>query len=228
MAIDMLRLEILPPSQRRLWDELADVPDFFTLYGGTAIALYLGHRESVDFDFFGSQAFNPQHLYLTVPFLKDAPIIQQAQNTLTCLVDRAGPIQVSFLGVPKIHPIKTPCIASGNGLKIASIIDLAGTKAAVVQQRAEAKDYIDLATMIERKVVDLPTALSAARLIYPAFNPELTLKALSYYGEGSLDQVPETDKIRLVEAVRAVDLDRLPVLKRNGSREPNPRRGDQR
>ena len=213
--MDKLHLDILPPSQRRLWDELADVPEYFTLYGGTAIALYLGHRESVDFDFFGSQTFNSQHLYSTVPFLENAKIIQQAENTLTCLVDRDGPVQVSFLGVPKIQPIQAPYIAPDTKMKIASMLDLAGTKAAVVQQRAEAKDYIDLATMIERDVVDLPTALSAARLIYPAFNPELTLKALSYYGEGNLDKIPDIVRMQLVEAVKDVDLDKLPVLKKN-------------
>ncbi len=46
------RLDILPLSQRRLWDELGELPEEFVLYGGTAIALHLGHRQSVDFDFF--------------------------------------------------------------------------------------------------------------------------------------------------------------------------------
>ena len=45
------RLDILPASQRTLWPELDATPDHFTLYGGTALALRLGHRQSVDFDF---------------------------------------------------------------------------------------------------------------------------------------------------------------------------------
>jgi hypothetical protein len=45
-------LDILPKPQRTLWAELADVPEEFTLYGGTAVALHLGHRVSVDFDFY--------------------------------------------------------------------------------------------------------------------------------------------------------------------------------
>ena len=39
------RLDILPAAQRQLWTELNDVPPEFVLYGGTAIALHLGHRE---------------------------------------------------------------------------------------------------------------------------------------------------------------------------------------
>ena len=208
-----LYVDILSPPQRRLWDELGDVPPRFTLYGGTAVALYLGHRESLDFDFFGSEPFNPQDLATTIPFLKEARIIQQAPNTLTCLVDRGGTVQVSFFGVPEIHVIHNPLQFPDNGVRIASLIDLAGMKAAVVQQRAEAKDYLDLYALMNQKVVDLPTALAAAGRIYPdSFTPQLTLKALTYFGDGDLSTLPESVRSGLIEAVRAVDVDRLPDL----------------
>lgn len=206
-------LDVLPISQRRLWDELIDVPEPFVLYGGTAIALYLGHRESVDFDFFGSEAFDPDDLYRTVPFLADSEVIQKSENTLTCLVDRGGDVQVSFFGVPDIVQIKKPVIADGNGLKVASLIDLAGMKVSVVQKRAEAKDYIDIDAIIQDGVIDLPLALAAGRQIYGrSFNPEITLKALSFFGDGNLNTLPQEVRGRLGRIVRAVDLDRLPVI----------------
>src|SRR5205085_7929658 len=46
------RLDILPAPQRTLWSELVALPRHFVLYGGTALALRLGLRVSVDFDFF--------------------------------------------------------------------------------------------------------------------------------------------------------------------------------
>ncbi|GJL55967.1 MAG: hypothetical protein NPIRA02_30990 [Nitrospirales bacterium] len=52
MATHDLYLDILPSPQRRLWDDLVNLPGSFTLYGGTAIALQIGHRPSIDFDFF--------------------------------------------------------------------------------------------------------------------------------------------------------------------------------
>ena len=215
MTVENLYLNILPPEQRRLWGELIDVPHQFTLYGGTAIALHLGHRSSVDFDLFGSETFDPQDLFSTVPFLSGSKIIQQAPNTLTCLVDRGGVVQVSFFGLPDITALRNPSVAPVNGLKIASLVDLAGMKAVVVQQRAEAKDYLDLHAMLERQVVDLPTALAAARLLYPStFNPLLTLKALSYYNDGNLSTLPEHVRLRLAEAVRDVDLNLLPDVGR--------------
>ncbi len=104
-------------------------------------------------------------------------------------------------------------MAKDNGLAIASLLDLAGTKASVVQMRAEAKDYIDIDALMAKGKVDLPLALSAAQRIYgPTFNPQITLKALSFFDDGDLRQLPEDMKLRLVTAARNVDLDHLPNL----------------
>src|SRR6266536_536378 len=92
------RLDILPPAQRRLWPELAATPADFTLYGGTAIALRLGHRQSNDFDFFSPIGFAPGTLLDDVPYLRDAVVRQSQANTLTCSVDRGGPVLLSFFG----------------------------------------------------------------------------------------------------------------------------------
>ena len=49
------RIDILPPAQKEIWSQLAPAPGLsFVLYGGTAVALQLGHRTSIDFDFFKS------------------------------------------------------------------------------------------------------------------------------------------------------------------------------
>jgi len=210
------QLSILPAPQRLLWKELHEVPSEFILYGGTAIALHLGHRTSIDFDFFAFQSFDTMALYNEIPFLADSQIIQQAKNTLTCRVDRAGAVKVSFFGLPRIHGIEPAHIAE-NGLKIASLIDLAGMKAAVVQQRPESKDYIDIDAIIGHGI-SLSTALAAAKAIYgQSFNPQITLKALSYFGEGDLEKLPQAVKERIIKAVDGVDLDNLPTLKNAGN-----------
>jgi len=144
--------------------------------------LHLGHRESLDFDFFGNLNFDPARLREKIPFLSGVRATQQEPNTLSAIIHRDGPVKVSFFGVPGIRRIKPPHIAPDNGLRIASLLDLAGTKAAVVQQRAEAKDYLDIDAILRDGQIDLPTALAAARIIYgPVFNPQITLKALSFF-----------------------------------------------
>ncbi len=207
------RLDTLPDAQQRLWPELVEVPPEFVLYGGTALALQLGHRASIDFDFFGTAEFDPDRILSAISFLHEASVIQKSPSTLTAIVDRGGPVQVSFFGVPRVGRMKAPHIVEETGLKVASLLDLAGTKAAVVQKRAEAKDYIDLDALIHQGGVELPKALSAACLIYGRqFNPELTLKALCFFGEGNLHSVPMETQHRLAEAVKAVDLGSLPTL----------------
>ncbi|MEO5348491.1 MAG: nucleotidyl transferase AbiEii/AbiGii toxin family protein [Magnetococcus sp. YQC-3] len=207
------RLDILPPPQRCLWDELAAVPTEFVLYGGTAIALHLGHRESVDFDFFGNKPLDPARLVPAIPFLAGAIVTQRQPDTLSCTVDRGGAVKLSFFGLPGIRRLQPPLIASDNGLQVAALLDLAGMKASVVQMRAEAKDYLDLDALLTDGRIDLPLALAAARAIYGTpFNPQSTLKALSYFEDGNLRSLPEQVKDRLVMAACAVDLDRLPVI----------------
>ncbi len=213
----MPRVDILPPPQRRLWDELSAVPPEFVLYGGTALALHLGHRESVDFDFFGSKALDPAWLVPAVPFLAGAVVTQREPNTFGCMVDRGGAIKLSFFGVPGLRRLLPPLIAPDNGLKIASLLDLAGTKASVVQVRAEAKDYIDIDALLTDGRIDLPLALAAGRAIYGGeFNPQNTLKALSYFGDGNLGRLAEAVRDRLAMAARGVDLDRLPIVGSEG------------
>lgn len=206
------RLDILPPSQLLVWRELVDVPAGFTLYRGTAIALHLGHRTSVDFDLFANHGFDPARLYRSLVFLREAEIIQQQQDTLTCLIDRGAPVQVSFFGLPEIGCVEAPHECADNGLKVASLIDLAGMKAAVVQNRSQAKDYIDIDALIGHGI-DLANCLAAARIIYGrSFNPQISLKALCYFGDGDLGSLSASVKQRLTVAVAAVELDKLPSL----------------
>ena len=174
-----------------------------------------GIVNSVDFDFFGSRRFDPAQLIGRLPFMADAEITQRAPDTLTGIVDRDGVVRLSFFGLPEIKRLAPPHIARDNGIKVASLLDLAGMKASVVQVRAEVRDYLDIDALITSGSVDLPTALAAGKAIYGTqFNPEITLKALSYFDDGNLRQLSEAVKTRLAAVAREVDLDLLPELVR--------------
>ena len=148
-----------------------------------------------------------------MPFLSGARITQQEPDTLSVVIDRKGSIKVSFFGVPEMKRLQKPHRAPNNGLQIASLLDLAGTKAAVVQQRAEARDYRDIDAILQDGRIDLPMALASALAIYgPVFNPQITLKALSFFGDGNLYRLPREIQDRLAKAAREVDLDRLPEI----------------
>ena len=210
MPVIVPNLSMLPPPQLRLWPELGATPEAFTLYGGTALTLRLGHRSSVDFDFFSNAAFDPERLASTLPYLKNAERVQMAPNTLTCRVDRGGAVLVSFFGGLGLGQVAERDQMQGMALYVASLLDIAGTKMAVVQKRAEARDYLDIDALL-RHGVDLPTALAAGSVVYGrSFNPLITLKALGFF-----DDVPMLSaevRERLGAAVEAVDVTKLPAL----------------
>jgi hypothetical protein len=204
------RFDILPPPQRALWPELDATPDHFTLYGGTALALRLGHRQSVDFDFFSRTAFDPAALARDIPYLAGAEPVQLVSYTLTCRVERGGPVLVSFFGNLRLGEVAPREIVEGSNVHVASLLDVAGTKALTVQQRAQARDYVDIDALI-RHGIDLPQVLAAGAAVYGRiFNPLITLKALSYFDDVPL--LPADVQQRLRTAVAAVDPARLPVL----------------
>ena len=76
------RIEILPPAQKEIWLQLAPAADLsFVLYGGTAVALHLGHRVSIDFDFFRTAPLEKIKIETNFPFVRHAQTIQEAENT---------------------------------------------------------------------------------------------------------------------------------------------------
>jgi hypothetical protein len=205
------RLDTLPASQRVLWPELGGTPQIFTLYDGTALAVRLGHRASLDFDFFSNASFDPDQLAQKIPYLRDAERVQAGADTLTCRVDRGGPVLISFFGGLGFGQVSPPQPVWGMPLFVASLLDIAGTKAAVIQKRAETKDYLDIDALLQQPGIDLSTVLAAGMVVYGRrFNPLITLKALSYF-----DDVPTLSgevRLRLKQAVDAVDVTRIPTL----------------
>src|SRR5438874_6912951 len=160
------RQDILPPPQRRLWKELSgSIPKSFVLYGGTAISVRLAHRPSLDFDFFCTDSFQPGDLLRTLPWRLEAEPIQSSPNTLTLLLERGGPVKLSFFGGLSFGRVAEPEEASDTCLLCASLLDLAATKLKVVHDRAESKDYIDIAALL-RAGLKLPEMLGAARALY--------------------------------------------------------------
>ena len=204
------RLDILPPPQRALWNELGAVPAHFTLYGGTALALRLGHRQSVDFDFFSDVAFDPDELARAIPFLASTERVRVSAHSLECRVERGGPVLISFFGNLGLGPAAPREQADGSQVQVASLLDIAGTKAAVVQRRTELRDYLDIDALITHGIM-LPQILAAGAVVYErSFNPLITLKALSYFDD--VPAVPAEVRTRLLAAVEAVDPAQLPVL----------------
>ncbi|MCL4448203.1 MAG: nucleotidyl transferase AbiEii/AbiGii toxin family protein [Actinobacteria bacterium] len=152
-----LYLEVLPENQRTIWSMLGPLTGMeFVLYGGTAIALHLAHRQSVDFDFFSSLPLDTDLLFARMPILKQAATFKVADNTLilgyavgngigndhdTGNNHEVGSniVQLSFFGNISLGRVGNPVVDDDNGLFVASLDDLMTMKLAVILKRAEKK-----------------------------------------------------------------------------------------
>lgn len=202
------KLDIFPTPQQLLWPQLGTVPRNFVLYGGTALALRLGHRQSVDFDFFCNEPFAPERLFGVLGLPPGFRVDQRGDKTLSIVTDG---VKISFFGDVGMNRVHDPDIAD-NGVQVASLLDLAATKLKTIQQRAEAKDYQDVASAL-RAGIKLEEALAAATAVFgPRFNVIATLKALTYFEDGDLRTLPAGMQEELETAAAAVDQDALPEL----------------
>jgi hypothetical protein len=188
------KIGILPEPQRQIWPLLAPTSGLsFVLYGGTAIALHLGHRQSIDFDFFRSAPLDKKELQASFAFTRDARTIQEDENTLVVDVPMpAGPVKVSFFGGLEIGRINDPLRTNDSTLLIASLEDLLATKLKAILDRAEAKDYWDISAMLSAGV-SLEKALGAFAAMYGK-DAGLPLRAMGYFKDGDLPSLPKADQ----------------------------------
>jgi hypothetical protein len=202
------RLDVLPSPQRLLWPLLNQIPKGFVLYGGTALALRLGHRESVDFDFFTSRPFAPDSLLASIPFLAEGQIEQSEADTLTVWIrpiERQRAVKISFFGGIDFPVLARPDRPDARSIVIASMLDLAGTKAKVINQRVELKDYLDIDELLKAGM-SLPEIAGAAVAIFRGqVDYATTISAITYFGGRETSEFPDALKSRLrAAAVNAV------------------------
>lgn len=194
------KLAVLPQALRELWSSLAPAAQLsYVLYGGTAVALHLGHRTSVDFDFFRAEPMDKQELLTAFPFLSNAQTLTEDENTLVVMVQMpSGPVKLSFFGGIGIGRVNDPLRTKDSALLVASLEDLLATKLKAILDRAEAKDYSDISAMLSAGV-SLERALGAFAGMYNK-DPALPLKAIGYFKDGDLRTLPKADQDRLKTA----------------------------
>jgi predicted nucleotidyltransferase component of viral defense system len=122
-------------------------------------------------------------------------------------------VKLSFFGEVGMGRVGAPSQTDDGILSVASPLDLLATKLKVIMQRAEAKDYIDIAQLL-RDGSSLSQGLGAARSMYgSAFAPAECLRALTFYDDGDLAKVDTKVRQELrVQAARAYQVFPLPIF----------------
>jgi Nucleotidyl transferase AbiEii toxin, Type IV TA system len=207
---------ILPLEQQLIWSSLAPLKSLgFVLYGGTAIALRIGHRPSVDFDFFTDEPLQQKLILRHASFIAQAQTLQDAPDTWTVLVsvygvpssaNPTGLVKVSFFGGIDVGRVGEPETTQDGVLTAASLDDLLAYKLKVMLQRVEAKDYRDVAALL-RSGIALERGLAGASTLFgPNFQPAESLRALTYFSGGDLATLDQADRAILQSSVVEIDL----------------------
>jgi hypothetical protein len=208
--------EVLPEAQKEIWPALGwTTTNRFVLYGGTAIALRCGLRASIDFDFFTDQPLDQSTILQELQKSRVAfRVVQDEKNSLT-VVTEPDNVRLSFFGGLGIGRVGVPELTEDGVMMVASSLDLLGTKLKVIMQRAESKDYSDIAQLLSAGT-NLIRGLGAARSLYgSAFAPAECLRALTFFDDGDLARVSaETRKVLRAETAKASRMFPIPSIEK--------------
>jgi len=180
---DKLFYNVLDSSRVIILDKLSNFKDDFYLAGGTALALQIGHRVSVDFDFFTAKEFDNTSLLKKVEQVfvnKSILVIQNEVDTFTVLLN--DEIKISFFKLKYKNLI--PLIETEN-FKLAEIKEI-GIMKLLALFRATYKDYVDLYYILN--LVGLEELLFLAEKKHPEFEKTIYIKALLSFDD--VDDMP--------------------------------------
>ena len=174
-----MKIEVLDSRRKRVFDLLKNFEriDEFELGGGTALALQIGHRVSVDFDFFSKETLSESFRNNVIKRFSEntIEIKQSTKDELTFLIDG---VKITFLYYP--FPRILPCVDL-EGVKVLDILEIAATKAYTIGKRSEYKDYIDLYFVLNRKDISLEDIINLCKKKYlKKFNSRLFLEQLVF------------------------------------------------
>lgn len=202
----MLHLETIAPPTLALLKKIQSLHALADtrLVGGTALALQLGHRISVDLDFFGR-------------WDEHADLLGELSSVGKAEKESGTPDgKMAFFYV---DDIKVDCVSYDmygwleepvceDGVRLAGIKDIAAMKINAITNRGTRKDFIDFAILLEHNSIE--TMFAWYRAKYPAANPALALRSLSYFTDAETMPMPkmlipfdwQTAKARISDSVR--------------------------
>jgi len=171
--------EILTQKQVELIPLIRIFNRSFYLVGGTAIALYLGHRQSIDFDLFNLKTFNRQKIHekiLANNYAIDKTLT--ATNEEYTLI--ANNVKLTFYNFPFEIPHK---VKFKNVISLPTLLDLAAMKAYALGRRAKWKDYIDLYFIFKYHYSLNELCNRTAELFKDLFSEKLFRAQLSFFDD---------------------------------------------
>lgn len=184
-----IHTEILSPNQEKILPLVKMFYDKFYLVGGTAIALQLGHRRSIDFDLFSFEKVDQRKIRnIIIKHHKINKVIIDDKDEYTLIVNG---VKLTFLYYPfKIKPNKK----LSDYIRMPDLITLAAMKAYALGRRAKWKDYVDLYWIMKNHCSILDIIKKAQIIFGVEFNEKNFREQLAYFKD--VDYTEEVDWLK--------------------------------
>lgn len=168
--------EILNDSQRELLPLMAQFRREYYLVGGTAIALYLGHRRSIDFDLFKPRIINhKRNLDKIAATAFDHTVTRRVTEQMNLIVND---VKVTFFQYP--FPVE-PTARFEQTFRLPSLLQLAAMKAYALGRRSKWKDYVDLYFLLRDHFSIADITVEATRIFGELFSEKMFRSQLCYF-----------------------------------------------
>jgi len=180
----MLQLQTVEPNTLELLRSLMqkEYLNSFVLVGGTALALQLGNRESIDLDMFSTADFSSNEVLSSL--LNDYQIVVNNQLTQT-LISTINHVKVDFI---KFHyPFIRPFVVIDN-IRMASVEDIAAMKLDAVTGRGSKKDFYDLYFLLQQFSIDDLFSFYIEK--YPHQTTFHVIRSLTYFEDAEIQPNP--------------------------------------
>ncbi len=168
--------EILTKEQLELLPLIKEFSKEFVFVGGTAIALHIGHRQSIDFDLFSDKDFKNERIKRVI--LRSARIdktyISEA-GEYTFMINK---VKITFYHYP--YKIKAP-VRLDKIIRLPDLLTLAAMKAFALGRRAKWKDYVDLYFILKDHYTLEEIAQKGEEIFGGEFNGRIFREALAYF-----------------------------------------------
>jgi len=184
--------EILSPEQSEMLPFVKVFKKDFLLVGGTAIALYLGHRKSIDFDYFAMWSEELEVSLCETLILKWNKIMKnwlsikkvyENYNQINMLINWVKFTLYSY-------PYDVPEYIGDEMLRVPSLLDLWAMKAFAIWQRAKRKDYVDMYFILQKTPFS-KIATRTKNLFGWMFNQRLFITQIWYFDDINYEEKVE-------------------------------------
>lgn len=199
----MLYLETVESSTLELLKKLQRLPvlEQTRLVGGTALALQLGHRKSIDLDFFGTIDCEAEYLRESIAGIASLTILKESPHIHIYIVDG---IKVDIVNYK--YPWLDDVVLE-QGLRLASVSDIAAMKITAIIGRGTEKDFIDIAFLLHHFSLEEILHFYAAK--YNDSSVFMAMKSLAYFDDAEADPMPDMFVNQSWQQVKAYILSKI-------------------